>query len=190
MLTLRGARYAGPVDLSTGAIKWEPDIVGPSQWADRHGNKRTSPEKRLMLAILEDAVNVLDTRARQKPPLVQQTLEWIESDDVSWLFAFVRICDALNLDASYLRRGIRAAMAREPARPRLALVVKAAAMPTERPWTADRVKALRQSLGFSARQFAYRVRIGASTVYEWEYGNRPVLPAYWPVLTALEESAR
>ena len=32
---------------------------------------------------------------------------WLRSNDRAWAFSFLRICDALNLDPQYLRRGLR-----------------------------------------------------------------------------------
>jgi hypothetical protein len=73
-----------------------------------------SGEHRLMLAILEDAVSIHVKSwsggfVTQRD--VREAREWLASRDRS-PFSFESICDALGLDASYIRRGIRAARAR------------------------------------------------------------------------------
>jgi hypothetical protein len=70
---------------------------------------------RLMVAILEDAVSIhvksLSGGCVTRRD-VRQAREWLASRDRSLPFAFESICDALGLDPSYIRRGIRAAHAR------------------------------------------------------------------------------
>ncbi len=70
-----------------------------------------SPEHRLMIAVLEDAV--LEFRRYAGEPGVRarrlfgETAAWFASDDTSSPFSFVTICEALDLDPSYLRSGLR-----------------------------------------------------------------------------------
>jgi hypothetical protein len=33
--------------------------------------------------------------------------EWVTSEDRSWLFSFENICDTLEINAEYVRRGLR-----------------------------------------------------------------------------------
>jgi hypothetical protein len=61
-------------------------------------------ELRLMGAVLEDAIDILRKRPRSRAG--REAREWISSHDVSWPFAFERICDALDLDADSVRRRI------------------------------------------------------------------------------------
>ncbi len=89
-----------------------PDVLLPSQYGD--GSSRRSNftgEHRLMLAILEDAIRVYckeaGARNRRRRRLFRETEQWIESPDESWVFSFERICGALQLDADYIRRGLR-----------------------------------------------------------------------------------
>jgi hypothetical protein len=67
-------------------------------------------ERRLLLAVLEDAIRTYlryagahDSRGAT---LRTQVEEWFASDDCDWTFSFVSICDALGLEASYVRAGI------------------------------------------------------------------------------------
>lgn len=88
----------------------EADVVLPAQW---YPPRRMLPEseRRLRLAILEDALRyyrdyagVRDRRARA---MHEDAAEWFASRDRSEPFAFENVCDALGLDASAIRRGLR-----------------------------------------------------------------------------------
>ncbi len=68
-----------------------------------------TPEKRLMLAVLEDAAATVSRCAgRQTSPdqrAVEEVERWYSSEDGHWPFSFINVCDALGLDPSCLRRG-------------------------------------------------------------------------------------
>ncbi|MGH7860488.1 MAG: hypothetical protein ACREQY_24420 [Candidatus Binatia bacterium] len=92
---------------------FEPDTILPSQFSDRVNLGPSSyPEKRLMLAVLEDAVatfqRYVDARDRRGQRLHREAEEWFQSDDQEWPFAFANICNALEIEAEYLRRGLTA----------------------------------------------------------------------------------
>jgi hypothetical protein len=65
-----------------------------------------SAERRLLLAVLEDAIRTLLLAKRAAVPVKRLThdLAWIQSTAQNQPFAFESICDALGLDAGYLRR--------------------------------------------------------------------------------------
>ena len=92
---------------------FQPDTLLPSQFFDRV-RRRTEHEgeRRLMIAVLEDAVSVYrkqaGVREGRNREIFLEAEEWIEDQDRSWLFSFQNICDVLGLDADYLRRGLRA----------------------------------------------------------------------------------
>src|SRR5438552_19096971 len=89
-----------------------PDSVLPSQLGDGpFGGARLQPEKRLQLAVLEDAiltfersVGVDGARPRR---LLAEVDAWLASDATDWPFAFVTICHTLNIDPDYVRAGLR-----------------------------------------------------------------------------------
>src|SRR5947199_10324559 len=91
---------------------FQPDTLLPSQFFDRvRRRSEHDGERRLMIAVLEDAVDVYrkqagvrDARAQQ---LFHEAVEWIEDPDQTWLFSFQYMCDVLGLDAHYLRPGPR-----------------------------------------------------------------------------------
>jgi len=103
-----------------GDVPWENDTILPAQFFARQGDCQLSPERRLMLAVLEDAVDV----ALKPPPILSlisdtkrrwdaqdEAREWIQSDRRG-PFTFADICDELGLDADYVRGGVRAAIDR------------------------------------------------------------------------------
>ena len=75
----------------------------------RHADPLACGERRLMLAVLEDALRtVLSARVgRSCDAWVREELRWFMSEDRSHPFAFEVICDVLDLDASWLRRRLR-----------------------------------------------------------------------------------
>jgi len=96
---------------------FEPDTLLPIQFAGRTGSRRSQVgEFRLMSAILEDAVDMYrkhaDADRGRKLELFDEAEAWIESTDHTWVFSFQNICDMLDLDADYLRTGLRAHKAR------------------------------------------------------------------------------
>lgn len=89
----------------------EADIIVPSQFFDRIRAERSSqPEKRLMLAVMEDAITTFQKSVhgatRRQRRLLRETEEWIGSTDASWPFSFENICAALDIEANYLRSGL------------------------------------------------------------------------------------
>ncbi len=90
---------------------FEPDALLPAQFyaAFRHGSA-VRGEKHLMLAVLEDALDCFqkyafarETHARQ---LFSEAYDWIHSDDREWPFSFANICETLEINPQYLRRGL------------------------------------------------------------------------------------
>jgi len=88
-----------------------PDTVLPDQFFGALRQRaQLDGERRLMMAVLEDAVNVFmkqvfatDPKARQ---LFVEAEKWITEDDRSWFFSFTNVCDTLDLDSDYLRSGL------------------------------------------------------------------------------------
>jgi hypothetical protein len=88
----------------------EPRALMPAQWfTQRERRNAQSSIRRLMYAILEDAVSVYtsEVRSSRQSRTFQQTRRWIDSNDRTWVFSFLRICEALDLDPDYIRRGVR-----------------------------------------------------------------------------------
>jgi hypothetical protein len=65
---------------------------------------------RLLFAVLQDAVvcwfRYCHVETRRAKRLLQETRDWFWAEERDWLFAFERICELLNLDPDYIRRGL------------------------------------------------------------------------------------
>ena len=90
---------------------FQPDTLLPEQYLDTFRRKlHLEPEKKLMLAILEDAVacyqKYLFTRDSKGKALFHEAEEWIEESAGASVFAFDSVCETLGLNPDYLRRGI------------------------------------------------------------------------------------
>ena len=86
----------------------EPDIFLPSQFYGNGGlSRKLEGEKRLMIAILKDAVECLEkyreSRSDTGKISYQNAIEWVEDADTEWLYSFTNICDLLGFDPHYLR---------------------------------------------------------------------------------------
>jgi len=91
----------------------QPDTLLPSQYFAALKRKGAhEPERRLAVAVLQDAVDCfqkhLRARDRKARQLFLDAEEWIGSDDRTWPFSFENICDLLHINAEYLRRGLLA----------------------------------------------------------------------------------
>ena len=106
----RKARTVCVPDPATTIV--EPDTLTPAQFFDKHfAEASLVPEKRLMLAVLEDAIasfqrNFIQPRATDDPE-EGDVNGWLHSDDMSWPFSFASICEALDMEPEYLRRGLQ-----------------------------------------------------------------------------------
>jgi hypothetical protein len=89
-----------------------PDVLTPSQWFDRHHRAGLEPIKKLMLAILEDALHCYQnghgaTHGARKR-LFDDANAWLFAESRgSTPFSFERVCEALEIDAGWFRRGMR-----------------------------------------------------------------------------------
>jgi hypothetical protein len=68
------------------------------------------PEKRLMFAILKDAIQCfqdnLFARNEKNRRFFEEAQEWIVETDGDWVFSFENICDALGFNPAYMRHGL------------------------------------------------------------------------------------
>lgn len=92
------------------ATLFGPDTLVPAQYFDRMGTDAAfQPEKRLMLAVLEEAIATFQRHAlsetRRSQRMVEEVEEWIAGGH-EWPFSFANICAALDLDPEYLRAGM------------------------------------------------------------------------------------
>ena len=91
---------------------FQPDTLLPEQYLDTFRRKlHLEPEKKLMLAILEDAIAcfqkyVFASDGKGKT-LFREAETWVEEKGGESVFAFDSVCETLGFDPAYLRRGIR-----------------------------------------------------------------------------------
>ena len=108
------------------SVMFEPDTLAPEQfYATLKRSYLPDPERRLMAALLEDAVACLsrDPRrcTRQQRRSFASAQQWINAtDEENWIFSFTNVSETLGLDPNYLRRGLTrwaetAQMRRSPA---------------------------------------------------------------------------
>jgi hypothetical protein len=92
-------------------IELAPELVLPAQFQPgvRHDSS-LCPEKRLMLAVLEEAVGdyqrCLDATGNEARRQFKDAAEWFACEDTEWPYSFLNICNALGLEASYVRAGL------------------------------------------------------------------------------------
>jgi hypothetical protein len=95
----------------TPSSYFEPDILSGHQFFKVFRQKsRSEPEERLMLAVLSDAIECFqkyfNATGRRGRHLFANAEAWIASRDSSWPYSFEYICEALNINANYLRIGL------------------------------------------------------------------------------------
>lgn len=102
--TARKLEYDGSDDLLAS------DVMLPTQFWVQGADGRFEPEKRLMVAVLEEALATLlrpcDSRSQAGRQVAVEAIHWIRSDDRSSPFSFATICDVLGLDADRVREVI------------------------------------------------------------------------------------
>jgi hypothetical protein len=90
---------------------FEPDTLLPAQFFaafSREGG--LVRERRLMLAVLQDAVECYQKYALARDPkgraLFEGAEEWIDSGERDWPFSYENICEILGLNPDYIRGGL------------------------------------------------------------------------------------
>jgi len=94
---------------------FEGDVIAPDQYLEIFTRTNNlEPEQELVLAILTDAIDCIlkycDEPVPMRAKLFSDAHDWIFAQDERAPFSFLNICEILNFDPSYLRRGIKAKM--------------------------------------------------------------------------------
>jgi hypothetical protein len=106
------AKYAAEhggisVDAKITAL-FEPDVLSSHYFENLHRRSSLEPEKKLMLAVLEDGIRCFQdnvtAQSGTRRRLFEDAKEWILQQDRHWLFSFENICDALGINPAYVRR--------------------------------------------------------------------------------------
>jgi hypothetical protein len=89
----------------------QADIMLPSQYYGSVGSVGLSGEQRLMLAVLVDAINVLQSwkgnGSARKRRNFAEAVQWVNARGTCHPFSFESVCDALEIDSELLRSRLR-----------------------------------------------------------------------------------
>jgi hypothetical protein len=90
---------------------FQPDTLLPEQYLETFRRKlHLEPEKKLMLAVLEDAIACFQkyvfARDGKGRVLFQEADDWIQDSNNDWLFSFGNVCETLGFNPDYLRQGL------------------------------------------------------------------------------------
>jgi hypothetical protein len=89
---------------------FQPDMLLSHQYFATFRRKQLEPERRLMLAVLEDAVacfqRYISPRNRRERILFNDTEDWIYDENSDYLFSFENVCEILKLNPKYVREGL------------------------------------------------------------------------------------
>jgi hypothetical protein len=90
-----------------------PDMLRPAQYYERvrAPHPEAQATRRLMLAVLEDAVRCLQAYAEKQNPIHRRMFAeaefWVSDRRADGPFAFETICATLGIQSDHLRDGIR-----------------------------------------------------------------------------------
>jgi hypothetical protein len=90
---------------------FQPDTLLPDQYLETFRRKlHLEPEKKLMLAILEDAIacyqKYIFARDAKGKALFREAEEWVQERGAEGIFSFDSVCETLGFNPDYLRRGM------------------------------------------------------------------------------------
>jgi len=93
------------------ASLFQPDTLVAAQYFDNlRRNTHFEPEKRLIWAILEDAIHSFQdnvwSQDRRGKRLFEDAEEWITKTDRDWIFSFENVCETLGFNPEYVRQGL------------------------------------------------------------------------------------
>ena len=91
---------------------FEPDTLLPIQYFEAMRRKHLlEGEKRLILSVLEDAVECfmkcIDSPSNKGQRLFREADEWIFLEDKRCVFSFDNVAEMLDINPEYMRRGLR-----------------------------------------------------------------------------------
>jgi hypothetical protein len=91
---------------------FEPDTLLPIQYFEAMRRKHAlEGEKRLILSVLEDAVECymkcIESTTNKGQRLFRDAEDWINLEDKRWVFSFDNVCEMLDINPEYMRAGLR-----------------------------------------------------------------------------------
>jgi hypothetical protein len=94
----------------TPVVRFEADILAAQDFDRIYRSRPRSPERDLMLAILEEALNdyqgcfrARDHKGRKR---FADARAWIMNTDSGWIFSFINCCEVLGLQPDCFRQGV------------------------------------------------------------------------------------
>src|SRR5216683_8195453 len=89
-----------------------PDVITPDQYYDmRRDDSAIAPVKRLMMAVLEDALrcfqNNADAKNGPRKRLFAEAEQWLCGEGGDGPFSFETVCETLGIEPQFLRSGLR-----------------------------------------------------------------------------------
>ena len=105
-------RAATTIRSNPSGSYFEPDILTSHRYFQLFRQKsHLHPEEKLMFAVLTDAVECFQkyygANTHRRRRLFAEAEAWILNPDDTWPYSFENICEALNIEPSYLRIGLR-----------------------------------------------------------------------------------
>jgi hypothetical protein len=87
---------------------FQEDASLPAQYWETFARKRDlEPEKRLLLAVLDEAIRCYRSQIFVGGRRFTEVQSWLFSEDIDDTFSFRNICDVLNLSPSRIRQSLR-----------------------------------------------------------------------------------
>ena len=91
-------------------VPFEEDILATEDFACIHRSRPLSPERELMMAVLEETLadyqRCWKPRDKKAMERFADAQAWILNADSEWIFSFINCCEVLRIDPDYLRRGL------------------------------------------------------------------------------------
>jgi hypothetical protein len=89
-----------------------PDVITPEQYYDtRRDDSANAPVRRLMMAVLEDALrcfqNNADAKGGPRKRLFAEAEQWLCNEGGDGPFSFDTVCETLGIEPQFLRSGLR-----------------------------------------------------------------------------------
>ena len=89
-------------------VPFEVDILAAEDFARVYRSRPLSPERELMVAVLEEALADYQRcwKARDKKGMERfaDAQAWILESNSEWIFSFINCCEALGIEPDYLRQ--------------------------------------------------------------------------------------
>jgi hypothetical protein len=109
-------------------VRFEADILAAEDFARTYRSRPLSPERELMVAVLEGALFDYQRccSARDKKGMKQfgDAKAWILESDSEWIFSFINCCEALGIEPGYLRQGLLGSKQKKRTRPSSASAIQ------------------------------------------------------------------